>query len=137
MERFLILAALILVAISISTAGRYRYPVKEGSRLDQVFERLQLAGIVAAIGVGLSLPTVTGFTGLPGLAYSAVFLQVFAVAIFRIQLPPIRGFRPGTEGRHSVEESEQRRTRWPYQTAFALGYVLLLAYVASIFAIYF
>lgn len=30
-----------------------------------------------------------------------------------------------------------RRTRWPYQTAFALGYFFLLAYVSSIFAKYF
>ena len=137
MERFLILLALVLVAVALCTAGRYRCPIKEGSRADQFFERLQLAGNVLAIGVELLLPIVTLFLGLPLLAYTAAALQLLAVTIFQVQLPPVRAFRPGTSGQHSVEENMLRPTRWPYQTAFALGYFFLLAYVSSIFAKYF
>ena len=137
MERFLILLALVLVAVALCTAGRYRYPIKEGSRADQFFERLQLAGNVLAIGVELLLPIVTLFLGLPLLAYTAAALQLLAVTIFQVQLPPVRAFRPGTSGQHSVEANMLRPTRWPYQTAFALGYFFLLAYVSSIFAKYF
>ena len=136
-ERFLILLALVLVALAFTTAGRYRYPIKEGSRADQFFERFQLAGNVAAIGVELLLPIVTVFLGLPLLAYTAASLQLLAVTIFQVQLPPFRAFRPGTSGQHSVEENDLRRTRWPYQAAFALGYLFLLAYVFTIFAKYF
>lgn len=137
MGRFLILLALVLVALAVATAGRHRYPIKEGSRADRFFERFQLAGNVVAIGVGLLLPIVTVFVGLPLLAYTAAAFQLLAVAIFQVQLPPARAFRPGTSGYHSVEENNLRRTRWPYQTAFALGYFFLLAYVFSIFARYF
>ncbi|MDT0195547.1 hypothetical protein Q9R30_09285 [Arthrobacter sp. AB6] len=137
MERFLILLAIVLASVAVCVAGRYRFPIKEGSRADHFFERLQLAGNVVAIGVELLLPAVTGFLGQPLLAFAAAILQVFAVSIFRVQLPPIRAVRPGTAAQHSVGERELRRTRWPYQTAFALGYVLLLAYVASIFGMYF
>jgi hypothetical protein len=136
LERFLILLALILVALAIATAGGYRYPIKEGSRADRFFERFQLAGNVVAIGVELLLPIVTVFVGLPLLSYSAAALQLLAVTIFQMQLPPVRAFRPGTSGYHS-EENNLRRTRWPYQTAFALGYFFLLAYVFSIFARYY
>ncbi|MDQ0798749.1 hypothetical protein [Arthrobacter sp. SLBN-112] len=137
MERFLILLALGLVSLAIGTAGRYRYPIKEGSRPDQFFERFQLAGNVAAIGVELLLPPVTVFVGLPLLAYTAADLQLLAVIIFQVQLPPVQTFRPGTSGQHSVEKDNLRRTRWPYQTAFALGYFFLVAYVFTIFARYF
>jgi hypothetical protein len=137
MERFLILLAIVLASVAVCTAGRYGNPIKEGSRADHFFERLQLAGNAVAIGVELLLPAVTGFLGQPLLAYAAAILQIFAVSIFRVQLPPIRAFRPGTAAQHSVAEQELRRTRWPYQTAFALGYVLLLAYVATIFGMYF
>lgn len=136
-ERFLIFLALVLVALAFTTAGRFRYPIKEGSRADQFFERFQLAGNVAAIGVELLLPIVTAFLGLPLLAYTAAALQLLAVTIFQVQLPPFRAFRPGTSGQHSVEEHDLRRTRWPYQAAFALGYLFLLAYVFTIFAKYF
>lgn len=137
MERFLILLALGLVSLAIATAGRYRYPIKEGSRADQFFERFQLAGNVVAIGVALLLPVVAVFAGLPLLAYTAAALQLLAVTIFQVQLPPVQAFRPGTSGQHSVEEDNLRRTRWPYQTAFALGYFFLVLYVFTIFARYF
>lgn len=137
MERFLILLALVLVGLAVAAAGRFRLPVKEGSRTDQFFVRFQLAGNVVAIGVDVLLPIVTVFVGMPLLAYSAAILQLLAVTIFHVQLPPVRWFRPGTSGQHSVEEENLRRTRWPYQTAFAMGYAFLLAYVLSIFPTYF
>ena len=63
MERFLILLAIVLASVAVCVAGRYRFPIKEGSRADHFFERLQLAGNVVAIGVELLLPAVTGFLG--------------------------------------------------------------------------
>jgi hypothetical protein len=72
MERFLILLAIVLASVAVCTAGRYRYPIKEGA--DHFFERLQLAGNVVAIGVELLLPAVTGFLGQPLLAYAAATL---------------------------------------------------------------
>lgn len=137
MERFLIVLALGLVSLATATAGRYRYPIKEGSRADQFFERFQLAGNIVAIGVELLLPVVTAFVGLPLLAYIAAAPQLLAVIIFQVQLPPVKAFRPGTSGQHSVGEDNLRRTRWPYQTAFALGYFFLVAYVFTIFGRYF
>lgn len=137
MDRILVLVATVLPALALTTAGRHRFPVKEGSRADLFFERMQLGGNYLAIGVELLLPFVTGFLGLPLLAYAAAALQLLAVMIFQVQLPPIRAFRPGTSGQHSVHEGKLRRTRWPYQTAYALGYSLLLAYVATIFGMYF
>ena len=137
MEQSLILMAIVLVSVSTVLAERARFIYKEGSRADLVFEKLQLAGNVVAIGVELLLPAATGFLGRPLLAYSAATFHILAVIIFRVQLPAIRAVRPSTSARRSVGETELRRTRWPYQTAFAFGYALLLAYVASIFGMYF
>lgn len=137
MARFLIILAIVLVAASLSIAGRHRFHIKEGSRTDHLFEQLQFVGNVAAIGLELLLPIVTGFLGLPLLAYAAAAFQLLAVTSVRVELPPIRTLRPGTSGKHSVDKDHLRRTRWPYQTAFALGYVLLLVYVATIFGMYF
>lgn len=137
MEQTLIIFSITLVAASVCIAGRYRFPLKEGSRADLFYERLQLYGNFVAIGVELVLPFVTGFVGLPVLAFTGAILQTAAVAIFQVKLPAIRIVRPQTSSSHSVAVDELRRTRWPYQTTFALGYVSLLAYLATIFGYFF
>lgn len=137
MERSLIIFSVILISASVCIAGRYRFPIQEGSKVDLFYERLQLYGNVVAIGVELLLPFVTGFVGIPVLAFTAALFQAAAVAIFRIKVRAIRIVRPKTSASHSVAVEELRRTRWPYQTSFALGYVSLLAYLATIFRYFF
>lgn len=135
MGRFLVIFAFVLIAASTATAGRFRYPVKEGTRLDLFFERLQLSGNVLALALEMALPIVTGFVGVPALSFIAAGFQLAAILAYRVQLPAIRPVRASTSARHSVDEASLRRTRWPYQTLFALGYIILLAYLISIGAI--
>jgi len=68
MERFLLLASLVLISLSLVNAGRFRYPVKPGSTLDRFFIGLQIAYNVLSIAVATLLPSFTGFQGLPWLA---------------------------------------------------------------------
>ena len=131
MAQTLIIFSFVLVSASVSIAGRYHFPIKEGSKVDLVYERIQLYGNFVAIVVELLLPLVTGFVGLPLLAFAAAIFQTVAVVLFRVKLPAVRPVRPQTSALHSVADDELRRTRWPYQTSFALGYVLLLAYLAT------
>jgi len=137
MGRFLILFSVVLVATSVVTAGRFRFPLKEGSRPDVFFQRLQLTGIVIATVLELALPAATSWLGLPLFAYTAAALHVASLAIYRVKLPAIQGIRAGTTGSHSVKEQDLRRTRWPYQTLFALGYMTLLVYVFTVWRFYF
>jgi hypothetical protein len=132
MERFVVILAFVLIAASVAAAGRFRYPVKEGTRADLFFERLQLSGNFLALAVEMALPIVTDFVGVPALSFIAGGFQLAAIIAYRVQLPAIRPVRASTSGRHSVNEVSLRRTRWPYQTLFALGYIILLAYLFSI-----
>jgi uncharacterized membrane protein YfbV (UPF0208 family) len=137
MDRFLLLGALVVISLSLVTAGRFRYPVKPGSALDTFFVRLQLAGNVVSIIIAAVLPSLTGFQGLPWLSYTAAALVVSALAFYPMKLPALDGLRAPTNGKRSVKTVELRRTRWPYQTLFAVGYLMLLAYVMSVFRFYF
>jgi hypothetical protein len=137
MGRFLILLSIFTVAASVATAGRFRFPLKEGSRVDVFYQRLQLAGIVLAAAVELTLPTATNWLGLPALSYTAAALHLASLAVYRVKLPAIQGIRPGTTGSHSTEEHDLRRTRWPHQTIFAVAYVTMLIYLFTIFRYFF
>ena len=135
--RFLIWLSIVLIAASLATAGRFRFPVKEGSRTDVFFQRLQLLGVVIAAVVELVLPAATGWRGLPVLAYTAAALHLASLAVYRVRLRAVQGIRPGTTGSHSVNEQDLRRTRWPYQTLFAVGYMILLVYVFTVYRFFF
>jgi hypothetical protein len=137
MGRFLILLAIFTVAASVATAGRFRFPLKEGSRADVFYQSLQLAGIVLATAVELALPTATNWVGLPVLSYMAAALHLTSLAVYRVKLPAIQGIRPGTVGSHSADEHDIRRTRWPHQTIFAVAHVTLLIYLFTIFRYFF
>jgi hypothetical protein len=137
MARALLIAIVCLVSFSTSIGGRYRIPIKRGSRLDLAYDRVQLAGNVAALVVEVLLPIATGFLGVPLFAACAALCQAGALMIYKVQLPPIRIVRPGTSGLHSVHETELRRYRWPYQTLFPIGYVFLLAYALTVARHYF
>lgn len=76
MGRFLIVLSMFLVASSVATAGRFRFPLKEGSRADVFYQRLQLTGIAVAAVVELVLPTATNWQGIPVLAYTAAALHL-------------------------------------------------------------
>jgi hypothetical protein len=137
MERFLLLGSLVLISLSLVNAGRFRYPVKPGSALDHFFIRLQIGYNFLAILVAAVLPSFTGFQGLPWLAYAAAGVVTLALAVYHIELPALGRLRASTEGKRSVEAPSLRRTRWPYQTLFALGYMMLGAYTFSVFQFYF
>lgn len=137
MGRFLILLSIFTVAASVATAGRFRFPLKEGSRADVFYQRLQLAGIVLAAAVELALPTATNWLGLPVLSYMAAVLHLTSLAVYRVKLPAIQGIRPGTTGSHSTGNQDLRRTRWPHQTIFAVAYVTQLIYLFTIFRYFF
>lgn len=137
MERFLLLGALVLISLSLVNAGRFRYPVKPGSKLDRFFVRLQIAYNILSILVAVLLPSFTGFQGLPWLAYSAAALLTLALAVYPVELPALGKLKAATEGKRSVKAPQLRRTRWPYQTIFALGYVLLAAYTFTVWRFYF
>ncbi|WP_120521921.1 hypothetical protein [Arthrobacter celericrescens] len=133
MARFLILLSIVLIAASVAVAGRFRLPLKENSRIDVFFQRLQLLGIVIAAVAELALPLATGWLGVPALAYTAAALHIASLTVYRVKLPAVQGIRPRTTGSHSVNERDLRRTRWPYQTLFAVGYVVLLIYIFTIY----
>ncbi|WP_115788956.1 hypothetical protein [Arthrobacter silvisoli] len=137
MARFLIFLSIVLIAASLATAGRFRFPLKEGSRTDLFFQRLQLLGIVIASVVELALPTATGWLGLPVLAHTAAALHLASLAVYPVKLRAVQGIRPGTTGSHSVNEQDLRRTRWPHQALFAIAYITLLVYIFTIYRFFF
>jgi hypothetical protein len=92
----------------------------------------QLGCNVFALGVELLLPFATEFVGLPVLAFAAAIFRVAALSVFSVQVPVVGPFAPGTSGRHSVGPAGIRRTRWPYQTLFALAHVLLIGFLSSL-----
>jgi hypothetical protein len=131
MEHFIVILAFCLILFSLSISGRSEY-IKQGSKLDVALERVQLAGNFVACIVGAVLPSLTHFLGLPLLAYLSACCHLTAVALYHVQLPPIWFIRPSTRGEHSVGVFGMRRTRWPYQTIFALGYLLMTAQLVSV-----
>lgn len=129
METPLLLSACILVALSVVTAGRFRFiPVREGNSLDRFFIKLQLGLNIVSIPLAAILPILTKFEGQPWLAYVAVALVAASLVVYPIQLPPLLKLAPSTRGKRSAAAADLRRTRWPYQTLFALGYLALLVY---------
>lgn len=129
MEISLLLSACILVALSASAAGRFRFiPVREGNSLDRFFIKLQLGLNVVSILLAAILPIVTKFEGQPWLASVAAALVSASLVTYPIQLPAWRKLAPSTRGKRSVNAADVRRTRWPYQTLFALGYLALVLY---------
>ena len=137
MERLLLLGALVLISLSLVTAGRFRYPIKPGSAPDRFFVRLQIANNVLAILVAALLPLFTEFQGLPWLAYSAAGVVTLALAVYPVELPAFGRLAPPTEGKHSVDAAALRRTRWPYQALFAIGYAMLAAYTFTVWRFYY
>ena len=129
MEITLLLCACILVALSVVTAGRFRFvPVREGNSLDRFFIKLQLALNAVSIPLAAILPILTRFEGQPWLAYVAVALVTASLIVYPLKMPALRKIAPSTLGKRSVEAFGLRQTRWPYQTLFALGYLALVAY---------
>ena len=126
-----------LISLSLVTAGRFRYPVNPGSALDRFFVRLQIVYNVLSILVASLLPSFTGFQGLPWLAYSAAVVVTLALAVYPVELPALGRLGPSTVGKRSVKAGALRRTRWPYQTLFALGYIMLAAYTLAVWRFYF
>ena len=45
--------------------------------------------------------------------------------------------REARRRKRSVKAPDRRRTRWPYQTLFALGYMVLAAYTLTVWRFYF
>ena len=108
METTLLLSACILVALSVVTAGRFRFvPVREGNSLDRSFIKLQFGLNVLSIPLAAVLPILTRFEGQPWLAYIAVALVSASLAMYPVQLPAL----PSTQAKRSVETSGLRRTR--------------------------
>jgi hypothetical protein len=129
MEISLLLSACILVALSVVTAGRFRFiPVREGNSLDRLFIKLQLGLNIVSIPLAALLPIVTKFEGQPWLAFVAVALVTASLVVYSVQLPPLLELAPSTRGKRSIAAADLRRTRWPYQTLFALGYLALVVY---------
>lgn len=137
MARFLILLGIFTVAASVATAGRFRFPLKEGSRADLFYQRLQLATIVLAVAIEVVLPAATDWQGSPAFAYTAAVLHLTSLAVYRLKLPAIQGVRPGTTGIHSANHNDLRRTRWPHQAIFAIAHLVLLFYIFTIFRYFF
>lgn len=129
MEIPLLLSACILVALSVVTAGRFRFvPVRVGNSLDRFFIKLQLGFNIVSIPLAAILPILTKFEGQPWLAYVAASLVTASLVVYPVQLPPLLKLAPSTRSKRSVAAADLRRTRWPYQTLFALGYLALLVY---------
>lgn len=59
MAQFLLMFALVLISMSLVTAGRFRFPVKPGSRMDNFFVYVQLVGNVLVVVTAAALPIVT------------------------------------------------------------------------------
>jgi len=106
----------------------YFVPVREGNSLDRSFIKLQLGPNVLSIPLAAVLPILTRFEGQPWLAYIAVALVSASLAMYPVQLPALPPLTPSTQAKRSVETSGLRRTRWPYQTFLALGYLALVLY---------
>lgn len=137
MVRFLLILALVVIAMSLAVAGRFRYPLKLGSAMDRFFVGLQLAGNGVALVAAALLPPLTDRQGLWGFALLAAALLVAALSLFTLKLPAFGPARASTSGARSVKADSLTRTRWPYQTAFAAGYLSLLIYIWSIFGLYY
>ncbi|MFJ4207925.1 hypothetical protein ACIPY2_05600 [Paenarthrobacter sp. NPDC089675] len=137
MARSFIILALVVVALSLAVAGRFRYPLRPSFAMDRFFVRLQLGGNGVALVAAAMLPFLTAFQGLWAFGFLAAALLVTALFLFPLKLPAVRPVRASTSGRRSVRAESLTRTRWPYQTAFAAGYVSLLIYIWSIFGLFF
>jgi hypothetical protein len=66
------------------------------------------------------------------LSYVAALLVVAALACYPVNLPSIWNTEGTTAAKHAVDANSLIRTRWPYQTLFALGYCVLLTYVFTV-----
>lgn len=137
MEKILLILALVVISISLVTAGRFRYPLQPGSRMDRFFVRLQIVGNIVALAIALLLPSATEHQGLSSLSYIAAVLEACALALIRVKLPAPWSLWIPPAGKRAAEPANLDRTRWPYQTLFALGYMALLAYVLSVFRFFF
>jgi hypothetical protein len=132
MAQFLLTFAVILISMSLVTAGRFRFPLEPGSKLDNFFVHLQLVGNILAVVTAALLPIVTEYRGIPALSFIAAILVVAALAIYQVKLPSIWNTERTTAAKHSVDAESLVRTRWPYRTLFAVGYFVLLAYVFTV-----
>ncbi|WP_216659663.1 hypothetical protein [Paenarthrobacter sp. CM16] len=105
--------------------------------MDRFFVGLQLAGNGVALVVAVLLPAFSTFQGLWGLAYLSGALLTGAFALYPMKLSAIGPAKVSTDGKRAVVPAAIRRTRWPYQSAFAGAYLALLIYAISIFGLYF
>lgn len=86
-----------------------------------------------AIGlIALALPILTGFDGIPALAFVAAALLLGSVALYRVEVPDLRMASAINRGRHELPSDLQRKSRWPYTLTYMTGFVLIFVYIPTI-----
>ena len=121
------------LGLSASFWGRFRFPLRPGSRLDHKLGQINLISITIQ---GLVIPAMTftnGTAGIPVLGFAAGGLLLASVPLYFVKKkdPLLAGVQ--WQGQHVDEESTQRLTsRWPRSAACTAGYMCLSAYVLSL-----
>lgn len=129
----LVVIMAIELGLSGSFWGRFRFPLRRGSRLDHILGQINLVSITIQ---GLVIPVLTftnGTAGIPVLGFAAGGLLLASVPLYFIKKkdPLLAGVQ--WQGQHVDEESTLRLTsRWPRSAACTAGYLCLAAYVLSL-----
>ncbi|WP_150117053.1 hypothetical protein [Arthrobacter sp. ERGS1:01] len=121
-----------LVGLSAAHWGRFRHPLKRGSRMDRVFGLINVF-TNAALGLwAAAVPVINGFVGVPAFGSTAAVLFLSPLFLYRVMAQDLRTAFSTPAGRRSVPNDELRKTRWPYTLVYSTGYFFLLAYILTI-----
>lgn len=121
---------------AIGYSGQFRLPIRKGSPLHVSLGKINLALHGLATVVALVLPFVTGFAGVPLLAYLAAALIVFSLLLYPLQPLGLHVRIVHAGGRRAKPLAEQEKTRWPYVWTCGTGYVVIVLYVWTILPLY-
>lgn len=121
---------------AVGYSGQFRLPIRKGSPLHVSLGKINLALHGLAIVVALLLPFVTGFAGVPLLAYLAAALVVASLFLYPLQPLGLHVRIVHAGGRRAKSLAEQEKTRWPYVWTCGIGYVVMLLYIWTILPLY-
>lgn len=136
MIKMMMVLFFILGGYAVGWSGRFRIEIKHGSRTEWILERIHLVGIAVVAAMAFLLPSLTGFRGIPALAYIGGTLLTASLMLFQRRVLSFIGVAFPATGSRSKSLQDQQLSRWPYSWAYALGYLTVAAYIFTIFAIY-
>jgi hypothetical protein len=87
--------------------------------------------------ISLLLPPMTGFYGVPALAYASAGVLILSLPLFSLKVPyPVNDLSPARGTRAKPLSEQQRASMWPFSVAWTTGYLLAGCYVWTIYRRY-